>query len=202
MLCLLAAAPAAAFLEPVTKRGNLDADSSRETVRARPYKPTKDPDDFERTQVTVTDTCDGEERTRRIVPVHDNLERLSLKSVDRRRGKEVFVVLRDGARGVLGEARLVAWRGCRPRKLFRYDTDRPTRTPRGGTGDIESFAVRMRNASRRYRGLEIVVDERFVREGDPPTFGSIKKVSYYRFSARRGRYVRYASVVRRLRVPG
>lgn len=206
-LALALAAPAAAFVEPITKRGNLDGDRASETVLVRPHRPTDAQDDFERTQVRVRDTCPAGIVDRRIAPVHDNLERLRLRRADRLAGAEVFVVLRDGARGVLGEARLVSWRpdaaACRrPKPLFVYDSDRPTPTPRGGTGDLAFFNARMRELEVRYRGPEIVVDERFLRRGDPPFFGSIRKLTFWRYAFGRDRYTRYASKVSRLRRPG
>ena len=109
-------------------------------------------------------------------------------------------MLRDGARGVLGEARLVSWRpnaaACRKEKaLFVYDSDRHTATPRGGTGDISYFNARFTEREARLRGPEILVDERFLRPGDPPFAGSIRKLTFWRFDAGRDRYVRYDSRV-------
>ena len=109
-------------------------------------------------------------------------------------------MLRDGARGVLGEARLVSWRpnraACRKEKaLFVYDSDRHTATPRGGTGDISYFNARFTEREARLRGPEILVDERFLRPSDPPFAGSIRKLTFWRFDAGRDRYVRYDSRV-------
>jgi hypothetical protein len=204
-LALVLVVPASAFVEPITKRAELDGDPGTETVVVRPHPPGAQ-DSFERTQVRVRDTCPPSPIDRRIAPIHDNLERLRLRRADRRPGAEVFLVLRDGARGVLGEARLVAWRpdpaACRKEKpLFVYDSDRHTPTPRGGTGDIAFFNARMRELESRFAGPEIVVDERFLRRGDPPFFGSIKKLTFWRYRLGRDRYVRYDSKVSRLRRP-
>jgi hypothetical protein len=205
-LALVLVVPASAFVEPITKRAELDGDPGTETVVVRPHRPPGAQDTFERTQVRVRDTCPPGPIDRRIAPIHDNLERLRLRRADRRPGAEVFVVLRDGARGVLGEARLVAWRpdpaACRREKpLFVYDSDRHTPTPRGGTGDIAYFDARMRERESRFAGPEIVVDERFLRRGDPPFFGSIRKLTFWRYHLGRDRYVRYDSKVSRLRRP-
>ena len=207
LLAAALAAPAAAFVEPITKRGNLDEDAANETVLVRPHRPTDAQDDFERTEVRVRDTCPAGPIDRRIAPIHDNLERLRLRRADRLAGAEVFVVLRDGARGVLGEARLVSWRldpvACRrPKAIFVYDSDRHTPTPRGGTGDLAFFNARIRELEARYPGPEIVVDERFLRRGDPPFFGSIRKLTFWRYAFGLDRYARYASKVTRLRRPG
>ena len=203
LLLLALGAPAAAFVEPVTKRGDLDGDSAKETVRARPVLPAGAQADFRRTQVRVSDSCPAGPIDRRIAPVHDDLEKLRLKRADRRKGSEVFLIMRDGARSALGEARLVAWRPrsgqpCRgPKPLFAYDSDRHTRTPNGGSGDIAFFTASIRDITQRYRGLEIAVDERFTRPSDPPSFGSIKKVTYWRYSRARDRYLHYRTIVRR-----
>jgi hypothetical protein len=201
-LMIALAAPAYAFVEPITRTANLDGDPGTERILVRPYRPTDAQDDFERTQVRVRDTCPPGPIDRRIAPIHDNLERLRLRRVDQRPGAEIFLVLRDGARGVLGEARLVSWRpdpaACRKQKaLFVYDSDRHTATPRGGTGDIAFFNARFTEREARFRGPEILVDERFLRRGDPPFFGSIRKLTFWRYAAGRDRYVRYdARVIR------
>jgi hypothetical protein len=200
LLALAVAAPAGAFVKPVTKRANLDEDSFKETIRVRPIGPEGG---FQRTEVSIADSCPAAV-DRRVMPVHDNLELLRLWRVDRRKGYEVFVVMRDGARSALGEARLISWRPragqqCRAaRTLFDYDTDRHTRTPAGGTGDIALFNARLRNVTSRYRGPEIVIDERFSAASDPPNFGSLKKVTYWRYSPKRDRFVHYRTLTRRL----
>jgi hypothetical protein len=202
---LLVAAPAAAFHREITRESDLDGDSAREVIRVRPVLPPDAQTDFRRTQVRIADTCPGGEVNVRIAPVHDDLEKLRVRNADLRRGGEVFLILRDGARSTLGEARLTAWRPApgepcrRPKALFRYDTDRHTRTPAGGSGDIAFFTASIRNISSDYAGLEIAVDERFTRASDPPFQGSIKKVTYWRYSPGRDRYVLYRTVVRDLR---
>jgi hypothetical protein len=198
LLALAAAAPAAAFVEPVTRHGNLDADSADETVRATAVGSEAG---FQHTQVRITDSCPAAV-DRRIAPVHDDLQLLRLRRADRRKGSEVFLIMRDGARSALGEARLVAWRPhsgqqCRaPKPLFVYDTDHHTRTPSGGSGDIAFFTARIRNVTKRYRGPEIAIDERFQKPTDPPNFGSIKKVTYWRYSVKRDSYLHYKTVKR------
>ena len=200
MLLLAAAAPAAAFVKPLVRRANLDGDSARETIRVSNVGPKGG---FQRTQVRVTDSCPTAV-DRRIAPVHDNLQTLRFVHADRRKGNEIFLVFRDGARSALGEARLVAWRPhagqqCRaPKALFDYDTDRHTKTPKGGNGDIAFFDASIRNITRRYRGPEIAIDERFTAPSDPPSFGSLKKVTRYRYSAKRDHYVRYQTVTRKI----
>ena len=203
LLALAVAAPAAAFDRAITRQADLDGNGDRETVRVRGFRAPDSQGDFQRTQVLVADDCPSGRVSMRIAPIHDNLERMRIRRADTRRGREIFLVLRDGARSVLGEVRLVAWRRTsgqpcrRPRALFRYDSDHHTRTPRGGTGDIASFTTSIRDITRAYAGLEIAIDERFQRPDDPPSFGTIKKVTYWRYSRGGDRYLRYRTVLRR-----
>jgi hypothetical protein len=94
----------------------------------------------------------------------------------------------------------VAWRphagqqSRAPKALFDYGTDRPTKTPKGGDGDIAFFDASIRDITKRYRGPEIAIDERFTKASDPPSFGSLKKVTRYRYSAKLDKYVRYKTV--------
>ena len=207
LLALAAAAPAAAFDRAITRHADLDGDGDRETVRVRAFRAPDDTGDFDRTQVRVADDCPAGRIDLRIAPIHDDLELMRIKPADTRRGKEVFLVLRDGARSTLGEARVVAWRRVpgqpcrRPRRVFLYDSDRHTATPPGGNGDIAAFFTSLRNVTNRFRGREVAIDERFLAEGDPPSFGSIKKVGYYRYSRKRDRYVRYRARIRMLSRP-
>ena len=207
LLALTVAAPAAAFDRAITRQADLDGNGDRETVRVRAFRAPADTGDFDRTQVRVADDCPDGRIDLRIAPIHENLELMRIRRADTRRGNEVFLVLRDGARSVLGEARLVAWRRVRgqpcrrPRPVFVYDSDRHTATPPGGNGDIAAFFTSLRNVTNRFRGREVAIDERFVAEGDPPSFGSIKKVTYWRYARKRDRYVRYRTVTRRL-APG
>jgi hypothetical protein len=191
------AAPAYGFLGPKTVHGNLDADGAAETVRVVRVDVPGVEDRFDRTAIEVTDECGAKGQvTRRVAGPQDNLVLLRLKRADTRKGREVFADLRSGAAGRLGEARLVAWRGCAPRKLFAYDSDHHTRTPRRGNGDISAFTVRVRDITRRYRGLEIALNERFNRPGEPSCCGSISKTTRWRYSRKRDRYIRYRTVIR------
>ena len=173
-------------------RGDLDADGKTETVRAVRVDLPGVKDEFDQTAIEVTDDCG----TKRIAGPQDNLVLLRLKRADTRPGREVFADLRSGAAGRLGEARLVAWRKCAPRNLFAYDSDHHTRTPKRGNGDISAFLVKVRNLTRRYRGLEVSLNERFNRPGEPSCCGSISKTTRWRYSRKRDRYVRYRTKIR------
>jgi hypothetical protein len=194
---LALAAPAYGFLGPKTVRGDLDADGAAETVRAVRVDVPGVNEEFDQTAIEVGDQCGTQGKvTKRIAGPQDNLVLLRLKRADTRPGREVFADLRSGAAGRLGEARLVAWRGCAPRQLFAYRSDHHTRTPPRGNGDISGFVVKVRKLTRRYRGLEVVLNERFNRRGEPACCGSISKTTYWRYSRARDRYVRYRTVLR------
>src|SRR4051812_23527503 len=195
-LCLLAAAPAGAFLGPQQKSADLDGDGTAETVRAVrvPVKGVTD-QHFDQTAIEIAASC----ATRRIAGPQDNLVLMRLRNADGRKGREVFVDLRSGAAARLGEARVVAWRKGEPcskaRQLFGYKTDHHTHTPAGGNGDITGFdaGFRKRKGS---RTLDVVLGEQFIRKGEPLCCGSIHKTTVWRYSARRDRYFRLSSKVR------
>jgi hypothetical protein len=203
-LSLLLAAPALGFVGPEERRGDLDGDPALESVRAVRVDLRGVENMFDQTAVNLRDTCpDGRVLDVRIAGPQDNLAFLRLRRADTRPGREAFLDLRSGAAGRHGEARLVAWRPqndfeCRrARDLFLYRSIRPTRRPRGSNGDVASFLIRLRNASRRFRGVEIALDERFQRRGEPSCCGSIQKVTRWRYSNRADKYVRYRTVVKR-----
>ena len=194
---MVLSAPAYGFLGPKTVHGDLDADGTAETVRAVRVDVPGVQNRFDQTAIEITDDCGSQgEVTRRIAGPQENLALLRLKWADTRPGREVFADLRSGAAGRLGEARLVAWRNCALRQLFAYRSDHHTRTPPGGNGDISAFVVKLRDMTRRYRGLEVALSERFNRQGDPPCCGSISKTTHWRYSRARDRYVRYWWIIR------
>ncbi|MGH8572647.1 MAG: hypothetical protein ACREX8_08735, partial [Gammaproteobacteria bacterium] len=131
LLLFLAAAPAGAFVKPVTLMGDLDGDAEREKVEAVRVDVEGVEDRFDQTAIHVSDTCGGQIVSRKVAGPQDNLVTLRLKYLDTRACREIFLDMRSGASGRLGEARVVAWRAggtpCRrPRSLFAYVSDRPT----------------------------------------------------------------------------
>ena len=199
---LASAGPAAALSLPGPERVELDGDAGRESVRIGAGTPTPG-DSSGGVAVSISDRCPAGRVDVPVAGPQEEPARLSYPSADTRRGREVFADLRSGARRALGEARLVAWRRARgpfcrrPRELFGYSTDRPTRSPRGTTREVTSFTVRVARLSRRFRGREGELVEQFRRPSDPPNSGSMQKRSRYRYSRRRDRYVRYSVRVRR-----
>ena len=201
LLCLCAA-PATAFVKPVTLTGDLDGDAALEKVQAVRVDVRGVDDAFDRTAIRVSDTCRGRAVRRRVAGPQDNLATLRLKNLDTRRGDEIIVDLRSGASGRLGEARIVAWRrggsACRtPRSLFVYRSDRPTRSPAGTTGEVSFFSLRPKEITRRFRGAELVLTEQFLKRGEPGCCGSVRKKTLLRLSRARDRYLPYDTSVRR-----
>jgi hypothetical protein len=200
-LVALMCASAAAVFEPTERIGDLDGDMDNELVRA------VDPDGRgERTQVNISDECDsGGATDRRVAGPEESLASLKLVRADLARGSEVFVELRSGASGRNGQARVVAWRprsetSCRrPRYLFRYESRRPSRPPRGAS-EYANFAAAVRNVTRRYRGREVLLDELYVTRRLPAgCCPSYRKRRYFRYSVARDRYVVYRTRLKRLR---
>lgn len=207
-LAIAVCASAVAFQGPVTRQADLDGDAPEETVRSVRVDIPDVEDEFDQTEVRVSDTCGSTPISRRIAGPQDNLAKLRLRRIDTRTGADVFVDLRSGAASRLGEARVVAWRKrsgktCRrPRNLFRYRSDRPTRRPRGTTREVSTFRVRIVERSSRYPGREVALSEYFLRKSDPSCCGSVKKTTYWRYSRRLDRHVRYRTKLRRLRRSG
>jgi hypothetical protein len=195
----LLAAPALSYVGDESRSGDLDGDRGKERV-STVRLPTGTPG-FDRTGVRVSDRCPAGPVRVPIAGPQDDLARLRLLGSDTRRGKEVFAVLRSGAAGGLGEARVVAWRRSRdplcrkPRQLFRYRTDRPTPAPSGTTGEVSFFNAVVSGLTRRFAGREVLLREQFLTSADPPCCGSVRKRSFYRYSARRDRYVRYKTTI-------
>ena len=203
-LSLALAAPALAFVGPEQRSGDLDGDGGAETARAARVDLPRIDDQFDQTDVRVSDSCGGQAIDQRILGPQDNLAVLRLRAADTRPGREVFADLRSGASGRLGEAGIVAWREARglpcrvPRRLFFYESRNPTREPRGTKG-VTSFGVSLREQTRRYRGLEVTLDERFSGLTDPGYCGLTQKMTRYRYSGRLDRYVRYQTRIKSLR---
>lgn len=202
LLLCFAAVPAAAFVKPVTLTGDLDGDGDPEKVEAVRIDLQAVEDAFDRTAVRVSDTCRGQTVRRHVAGPQDNLAKLRLKPLDPRPGREIFVDLRSGASGRLGEARVVAWRRggprCRrPRSLFAYRSERPSPSPAGATREVSSFLLRARELTPRFRGTELQLVEQFLRRREPSCCGSIRKTTLLRYGRAKDRYVPYRTSVRR-----
>jgi hypothetical protein len=203
ILALALAAPALGFSGTVTKTGDLDGDSAKETVYTAKVDLPGVADEFDQTEVHVSDTCGSTTIDQRISGQQDGLVTLKLRRIDTRRGAEVFFDMRSGASARQGEARVVAWRKhsgtpCRKaRSLFKYRSTKPTHRPSGTTGEVSSFDVKVRERARRYRAKEVVLSEVFLRPGEPFCCGSVRKLTYWRYSRARDKYLRYRTKVRR-----
>ena len=203
LLALALCASAVAFQGTVTKQADLDGDAAKETVRSVQVDLAGVADEFDQTEMHVNDTCGSTPVDQRISGQQDNLVTLKLRRIDTRRGREVFFDMRSGASARQGEARVVAWRKhagtpCRQaRSLFRYKSTKPTHAPKGTTGEVSSFEVRVGERSARYHGKEVALAEIFLEPGEPFCCGSVKKVTYWRYGHGRDQYVRYKTKVKR-----
>jgi hypothetical protein len=203
LLALALCAPAFGFTHTVTKHGDLDGDAAKETVYTAQVDLPGVSDEFDPTQIHISDTCGGATVDQKVSGEEDGVVALKLRRIDTRRGAEVFLDMRSGASARQGETRVVAWRKhagtpCRKaRYLFKYTSRKPTHAPRGTNGEVSSFEVKVGERSRRYRGKEIALAEVFTRPGEPLCCGSVKKVSYWRYSRGRDKYVRYKTKIRR-----
>lgn len=193
----LLAVPATAFVGPESKRGDLDGDGQNETVRSVRIDVKGVESMFDPTQIRIEDTCKGKPVRRYVTGRQDSLVKLRLKRIDTHEGLDVFADLRSGAAARQGETDIVAWRGCRAHRLFRYRSTHPTAKPKGTTGEVGPFDVRVRNYAKRYRGLEVRLAEGFLSKGEAECCPSTKKVTYWRYSAKRDRYIRYSTKLTR-----
>lgn len=208
-LVLLLAAPALGFSGTVNKHGDLDGDSYKELVYTAQVDLQGVDTEFDPTVINVNDRCaSGDFVDERISGRQDNVVTLKLSKIDTRKGREIFFDMRSGASARQGEARVVAWRKhsgatCRKaRDLFKYRSTHPTHPPSGTNGEVSSFDVKIRERAHRYRGKEVVLSEVFTRDGDPLCCGTVRKLSYWRYSRARDKYVRYKTKVQRKRPPG
>lgn len=209
LLAIGLAAPAFGFTSTVNKHGDLDGDSYKELVYTAQVDLQGVATEFDPTVINVNDRCDdGSFVDDRISGRQDNVVFLKLRKIDTRKGREVFFDMRSGAAARQGEARVVAWRKssgpeCRkPRNLFKYRSTHPTHKPRGTTGDVGNWAVKVAERAHRFRGKEVILSEVFLRQGEPECCGTVRKLSYWRYSRKRDKYLRYKTKIQRKRPAG
>jgi hypothetical protein len=194
---------------------NLDADPEPERVVPQQYcesasgnvarpQPACANDEFPRHRLEIEDQCNGASVRREISSVQDTVDRLRVVEADGSAGRpEIFFDMRSGATGRLGDLRVVRFddsASCpAPRFLFRYPSKSTLgRVPRGAAGRVNFFA-RLRDYSSRYRGREIQLGETYVDRNDAFCCPSFRRVTYFRYSAKRQRYVRYRTGVKRIK---
>jgi hypothetical protein len=209
LLAIGLAVPAFGFSGTVNKHGDLDGDSYKELVYTAQVDLQGVDTEFDPTVINVNDRCSsGDFVDERISGRQDNVVFLKLRKIDTRKGNEVFFDMRSGAAARQGEARVVAWRKhsgptCRKaRDLFKYRTTHPTHAPSGTNGEVSNFDVKVRERAHRFRGKEVVLSEVFTRPGDPLCCGTVRKLSYWRYSRARDKYVRYKTKIQRKHTGG
>jgi hypothetical protein len=211
-LALLATSAAGDVTAPVTV--NLEGDPAPERVVPRevceatdgklnPPSPKCGSDQISRRRIEIEDTCDGRQRVLVISSLQDFITRLQVREADGiTRAPEIFFDVRSGASGRVGEARLVRYGGtacARAKTLFRYPTSRTTgRRPRGTLG-VNSFFASMGESSKRYRGKELRLTETYIDRDDALCCPSFRRVTFFRHSRKRDRYVPFRTRAKRIK---
>lgn len=215
-LVLALAGVAVAIGAAKTLIANLDSDSAPERVVVQELcqatdgtihlpQPACSEDQISRRQIEIEDTCAGAPYRRTISNLQDGVDRLRVTEADgQTRRPEIFFDMRSGATGRAGDVRVVRYddrpgETCpAPHRLFRY----PSRATLGaiprGASSRDSFSPVLGNYSKRHPGKEIRVTETYVDKNDAFCCPSFERVSYFAFSRKANRYVRFTTSVRRL----
>jgi hypothetical protein len=171
-------------------------------------QPTCAADLFPRRRIEIENTCAGKPLILAVSTVQDTVDRLRIVEADGATARpEIFFDMRSGATGRGGEAAVVRLGDERPgacttvSMLFRYPT-RSTlgRVPRGASGHDSWSPVLLParvGTSRRIRLTETYVDR-----NDAFCCPSFKRVTLFRYSRKRDRYVRGRTHVMRIKAPG
>jgi hypothetical protein len=173
------AAPVASACHPdrfLQQRVNLDRDTAKEEVIA------VDSHDCRHTSfkayVHIRDRCDGIWHTYDLNSDAQVLEQFKIVNADgwTKRPEVFFVTRRLGSppSGIAEVVRLDQRSGCaRVHTLFAYSPQ---------DASLRGFAVELKNAAERYRGLEIVLTK---------TYATSERVLTYRYDVKLDRYVVY-----------
>ena len=198
-LALLAPADAQAIVEdPVT--ANLDADPVLERLMT---EPVPDAYGFERHRVVLEDDCAGRTHRVHLSPAHDTIGVLKVVQADGDPERpEILVEGRSGASGRAGITRVLRYQAAagecgRRRVLFSYSSTSPRPRPPRGTY-VANYGVALRDFSARHRGREVRLQESLARDSRPAITARRQRVSHWRYSPGRERWVRYRSRVTRL----
>lgn len=191
---------------------DLDADGADETVEAREvrclsegeYVPPPCADDALAELVpTLRDTCAGQAVAFDLLPRHQFIRIARATELDGDAARpELLLDGRSGASGRAGSIAVWAYRdageGCsKPRALFRWPGKATSgRRPRGA--QFLSFgAVVAAELRERHPGRELRLREAWADGDDGGCCPTIQRVTDFRFSAKRDRYVRYRTKVKR-----
>jgi hypothetical protein len=164
------------------------------------------PDQYPQRRIVVVDTCNGAPHPVVVSSVQDTVDSLRVANFDGRKDRpEIFYDMRSGASGRVGETRVLRWQnasaGACPaaRTLFLYPSRKTRgRVPRGARYH-DNYSARLNDFSKRYRGEEIRLTETYVDRNDPFCCPSFKRTTYFRYSAARDAYRRYATQVKRIK---
>jgi hypothetical protein len=165
------------------------------------------PGDFPQRHIVVQDTCGGAPYASVISSEQDFVQTLKVANFEpRTKRPEIFFDLRSGAGGRAGEVGIVSWEdtsnptACRtPRDLFLYPSRRTVgKVPRRAKSH-DSFAVTLRNHTKRFPGKEVRLVETYVDRNDAFCCPSFERATWFGYSARKDRYVRISTAVRRIK---
>jgi hypothetical protein len=194
---------------------NLDADPALERVVGQQLCQSSDgslhlptpscaEDQFLRHKVVIEDMCNGMPYSRDISSVQDTVDRLRVTNADGSTQRpEIFLDMRSGATGRGGDVRVVRYDpngSCwKPHRLFRYPSSATLGPiPRGADGRV-GFSPFLGNFSKRYGGREVRMIETYVDRDDAFCCPSFRRVTYFRYSGFRDRYIRYRTRVSRIK---
>jgi hypothetical protein len=165
------------------------------------------PDQYVQRRIVIEDTCNGVPQASVVSSQQDAVVKLEVSNFeDLTPRPEILFDLRSGAGARFGEIRVLSWEdppamgGCsRARTLFRYPAKRTRgRRPHGAVA-VSTFAVSLRNLTKRYAGKELRLYEYYVDRNDPLCCASFKRVTDFGYSAGRDLYVRFRTHVKRIR---
>jgi hypothetical protein len=181
---------------------NLDADPDLEEIMPLTVA---DPSGFPQKSIVVYDQCRGTELGYHLGTPQENVD-VVVQEVDGTTSRpEIRVIASSGASGRVGFvllARLGSDKlttGC-PMvvSLFRWSSTDPSPKPPKGYS-VSNFGIRYKDLTPRYQGKEIELTEGLAGNSDALCCPSRKRVSRWRFDAKRDAYVRYYVKVTRPR---
>ena len=165
------------------------------------------PGDIPQRHIRIQDTCGGAPYASVVSSEQEAVISLKVANfVPLTKRPEIFFDLRSGAGGRVGEIRIVSWRdtadpaACRePRNLFQYPSRRTRGTVPRRARSHDTFSAGLRNHSKRYAGREVRLRETYVDRNDALCCPSFERITWFGYSARKDRYVRIATHVKRIK---
>lgn len=165
------------------------------------------PNRLSQRHIVVQDTCGGTPYASVISSEQDFVLTLKVSNFEPiTRRPEIFLDLRSGAGGRVGEVRIVSWEdassptACRtPRNLFLYPSRRTLgKVPRHAKYH-DTFDATLRNHTKRYAGKEVRLVETYVDRNDAFCCPSFARTTWFGYNAGKDLYVRIGTRVKRIK---